>query len=397
MEFSDTNIIPYFQPILCAAANKIYSYEVLGRYIDNDGNIKSLGAFFSDPNTTHNEALRVDRIIRRKAMEQYAREKRTEYLFINIRLAWLDNYIDNHEELPTIQWAKELGIDPQNIVIEITEEEFVTEDAHLNILSYYKNEGCRIALDDYGKNASNIDRLAVLQPDIIKINIDYIHKSETSHHYRKYLKSLAIFAESMGIEILYEGVETPRQLEICMSSRGRLYQGYLIALPQASMTNAVVAHSVFSAAVDEAYKSQYKKYTRLDLLKSYLDTKVEVFLLENPCFYEKENIDEYLTILYQDIPAIRRVYICDKSGKQISYNFECNNKEIKYSGFLGSNWVWRGYFQEAMENFISGQKSGLSTSYRDFTSKKKIYTYFNAVTSDVYLFIDINKIPVVFN
>ena len=394
MEYTTENVIANFQPILCAATNQIYSYEILGRFIDKDGTVKSLGAFFSDANTTDEEALRVDRIVRRKAMEKYVQEKRTEYIFLNIRLAWLENFIDKPEELPTIRWAKELGIDPGKIVIEITEEEFNESDAHINILSYYKNEGCRIALDDYGKSASNIERLAFLQPDIIKINIDYIHKSEESYHYREYLKSLAAFAEAVGIEVLYEGIETQRQLEICMSSRGRLYQGFIIARPQASMNNAVINHNVFSTATDGAYNKQYKKFMHTDLLKSYLDSKVNVFLLENPTFYSNsEELDRYLSELCNELPELIRIYLCNKQGGQITCNYEWNSGEIKRRDYLGNNWAWRGFFHEAMEIFISGGKSGLSSAYRDFTSKKRIFTYFYALTDDIYLFADINRMP----
>jgi len=393
MEFSENNVIAYFQPILCAASNQIYSYEVLGRFLDNDGNVKSLGPFFSDPNTTHEESLRVDRIVRRKALEKYAKEKRNEYLFINIRLAWLDDYLDKPEQMPTIQWARELGIDPGRIVIEITEEEFNADDRHINIISYYKNEGCRIALDDYGKNASNIERLAFLQPDIIKIDIDYIHKSESSYHYREYLKSLASFAEAVGIEVLYEGIETQKQLEICMSSRGRLYQGYIIAYPQDTMTNAVTNYNAFSSSTDNAYDKQYKNFIHTDLLKSYLDSKIGYFILEHPRFFEKENIDIYLCGLCNEMPEVIRIYLCNKNGDQITGNFEWNPDVIRRDSFRGNNWAWRGFFQEAMQIFVSGRKSGLSGAYRDFSSKERIFTYFYELTPDIYLFADIKRVP----
>jgi EAL domain-containing protein (putative c-di-GMP-specific phosphodiesterase class I) len=396
MEFSEYNVTPYFQPILCAASNKIFSFEILGRFTDSDGTVKSLGPFFSDARTTHEEALRVDRIIRRKALEKYAQEKRTEYLFINIRLAWLDDYVDKPEKMPTIMWAREFGIDPGRIVIEITEEEFNADDRHINIISYYKNEGCLIALDDYGKNASNIERLAFLQPDIIKIDIDYIHKSENSYHYREYLKSLASFAEAVGIEVLYEGIETEKQLEICMSSRGRLYQGYLIAYPQVSMNDAVVNSNIFISSAYATHNKQYKTFEYTDLLKNYLDSKVGFFILENPEFYENENIDEYLYKLCCELPEVMRIYLCDKQGKQISCNFEWNSGEVKYQGFLGSNWAWRGFFQEAMETVISDRNSGLSSAYRDFSTKERIHTFFYKLTADIYLFADIKRMPIVF-
>jgi len=396
MKFSTDNVIAYFQPILCADSNKIYSYEVLGRYIDQNGIVNSLGAFFSDSNTTHEDALKIDRIVRRKAMEKYVQEKRTEFLFINIRLAWLKSFIGKPDALPTIQWARELGIDRGKIVIEITEEEFTIEDeqeaaAYLDILSYYKNTGCRIALDDYGKKSSNIDRVAFLQPDFIKINMDYIHKSTSSYHYREYLTSLAAFAEAVGIEVLYEGIETQQQLEICLGSGGRFYQGYMFAHPQPSMDNAEVNYNVFATVANDVYHKQYQRFIHSDSLKDDLDSKFVSFLLENPSFYTQENVNTSLSKLFQELPELLRIYLCNKYGEQITCNFEWNSGHVEqYDNYLGNHWTWRGFFQKAMEVVISGRKSGLSTVYRDFTTKERIFTYFYALTTDIYLFADMD-------
>ena len=397
MEFSSDNVVAYFQPILSADTNTIYAYEILGRFIDNDGSVKSLGPFFTDASTTHEDALRIDHLVRRYGMKKYAEENRTEYLFINIRLTWLDEYIDKPEEMPTLRWAREFGINPDRIVIEITEEEFNAQDSHINVLTYYKNAGCRIALDDYGKNASNIDRLALLQPDIIKINIDYIHKSQKSYFYREYLKSLAIFAEAVGIEVLYEGIETQQQLDICMSAKGRLYQGYFIAFPQASMGNAVVNHHVFSTATEAAYKLLRKKMIHTDLLKCYLDSKIMYFLIENPSFYEKADIDNYLIKLCSELPEVIRIYLSNKKGDQITHNFEWDSESVTLCDYRGKNWAWRVFFHEALEAFIAGRKSCLSGVYRDITTKKQIFTYFYALTDDVFLFVDINRMPYLFH
>ena len=392
MDFSQDKIIAYFQPILSVDSNSIYSFEVLGRYIDDDGNVKSLGPFFSDKDTTNEEALKIDRIVRRHALKKYAEEKRDEYLFINIRLAWLDQFADRPEELPTILWTREFGITPDRIVIEITEEEFNASDAHVNVLSFYKNAGFRIAIDDYGKSASNIDRIALIHPDIMKINIDYIHKSEKSYHYREYLKSLATFAEAVGIEVLYEGVETRQQLDFCMACKGRFYQGFLIAYPQASMNDAVFDKTVFSTSTEDSYSMLQKRITHRDILKSSLDSKVGHFLEANPLFYEKADIDAYFAKLCVEMPGVIRIYLCDRQGTQVTNNFELHPENVTLCDYRGRNWAWRGFFHEALEAFIEGRKSCLSSAYRDFSSKKRVYTYFYALSDDVFLFADIDRI-----
>jgi len=391
MNLTPDNVIAYFQPILSADSNNIYAFEVLGRYMDDDGEIKSLGSFFTDPGISHEEALRVDRIVRRYAMKKYAEEKRNEYLFINIRLAWLLPFLEKPEDMITLQWAKEFGIPNDRLVIEITEEDFNANEEYLRAIVHYKKAGCRIALDDYGKEASNIDRLAKLQPDIIKINIDYIHNSEKSYHYREYLRAMAVFADSVGIEVLHEGVETERQLDICISSKGRFYQGFLLAAPQSSMIDPVVNSFVFSALIATAYNAIQNKTADAEYLKNSLDGQIERFLLENPFDNEKINNDEYLIKLFGELQDVVRIYLCNKIGVQLSNNIERESEQIICRDYKNKNWAWRGFFHETIKAIIRGRKSCLSNPYRDFTTKEKICTYCYAITDDIFLFADMIK------
>jgi len=384
-------IIAYFQPILSADTKDIYAYEILGRYVDNDGNVKSLGPFFANPETSHEEALKMDRIVKRYAFKKYTEEKRGEYLFVNIRLAWLSPYVENPEEMITLQLVKEFGIAPEKLVIEITEEEFNASEEYIRAIVHYKRMGCRIALDDYGKSASNIDRLAKLQPDIIKINIDYIHNSEHSYHYREYLRSLATFADAVGIEVLYEGVETRRQLDICVSSKGRYYQGYLIAVPQPSMRDAVVNQSLLPESIVTSYLAIQKMTVDTESLKNSFDAYVERFLLENPFDGEKANNDPYLMKLFYELPGVKRVYLCNCKGVQFSNNIERQSSDIICRDCKDKNWAWRGFFHETTKAFARGRKSCLSNPYRDFTTKEQIFTYCYAISDDVFLFADITK------
>jgi len=393
MNYTQDNVVAYFQPILSAETNNIYAYEVLGRYIDNDGKVNSLGPFFTDPDTSHEEALRVDRIVRRYAMKKYVEEKRSEYLFINIRLAWLLPFVENPEDMVTLQLAKEFGIATEKLVIEITEEDFNSNEEYTRAIVHYKKAGCRVALDDYGKEASNIDRLAKLQPDIIKINIDYIHNSETSYHYREYLRAIAVFADSVGIEILYEGVETERQLDICISSKGRFFQGFLLAVPQASMRDTDTNMLVFSTLIAAAYSAIQTNAVNVESLKNSFDIYVENFFLENPFDREKINDDEYLKKLFCKLPEVIRIYLCNRKGVQLSNNIERQSGDIVCRDYKNKNWAWRGYFHEIIKAFIRGRKSCLTNPYRDFTTKEKICTYCHTINDDVFLFVDIIKEP----
>jgi EAL domain-containing protein (putative c-di-GMP-specific phosphodiesterase class I) len=389
MNIAPEKVIAYFQPILSADSKTVYSYEILGRYIDDDGDVHSLGPFFNDLNTTNEEVLQVDRLVRRYALKKYAEEKRSEYLFINIRLAWLIQYTDKPDLMLTLKWAEEFGISLKKLVIEITEEEFNASDAYIRAILHYKAVGCRIALDDYGKSASDIERLAEIKPDIIKINMDYIHSSEKSYHYREYLRSVADFAESVGIEVLYEGVETQEQLDICMALKGRFYQGFLIARPQPSMSSAVINETVFSESIENLYTVLQDKIRKTEALRKSLDSKIERFLAKNPFDSGKKDYDTYLAKLCEELSNVRLVYLCDSHGNQLTSNIISHSKNL--ATYKNKNWVWRGYFYEALKSVATGEKSCLSDAYHDFSTKEKVRTYSYAISSDIFLFVDIEE------
>jgi EAL domain-containing protein (putative c-di-GMP-specific phosphodiesterase class I) len=399
LELETTKIIPYFQPIIAVDTNEIYSYEVLGRYINHDGEVKSLGPFFADETVSSEEALEVDQIIRKKALEQYAREGREEYLFINLRLDWIAKYSERLDEMPTIVWSKEYGVNTNNLVIEITEEEFNADNETLiRVISHYRRVGCRIAVDDYGKQASNIDRLAMLSPDIVKLNMDYIHKSEKSYHYHEYLNMLTSFAKRVGIEVLYEGVETQKQLDICIDSNGRYYQGFLLSKPQPTMTNAVVNYDVFAASSFRSIMSLHDKASNISAQRKFWDVRVEKFLMENKFNIFLDDINDYFSKLFLEVSdSAKRIFLCNRQGEQLSYNIEMNGDGIKWNDYRRRNWGWRAFFQEAMIMLDAGMKSHLSSAYRDATTKEEIYTYSYAINTDLYMFIDIFKSKTLLN
>jgi EAL domain-containing protein (putative c-di-GMP-specific phosphodiesterase class I) len=296
-------------------------------------------------------------------MEQFARESSDEFLFINVRLQWcpahaeLADFYNQPEDIPTLTWAEEFNIPPEKLVIEITEEKF-NEDSELyrEVLRYYKGSGCKIAIDDYGKGASNIDRLAQIRPDIMKIDMDYVHQAENSFHHYEYLKSIAVFAESVGIEVLYEGIETQRQLEICMDSQGKYYQGFLLSRPSPSIVAARVDLVLFSKIFSNVITKFKRKLVDSNRLRDNFEAKIKVYIVEYPM--QTSDMDEYLETLLKVLPeTVKRIFLCNQQGIQISRNIERKDGGIKLPDFRRKNWAWRSYYQKALAVYESGKKA----------------------------------------
>lgn len=389
MKLEQDRLVPYFQPIIAADTRKIYSYEALGRYIDDDGNVKSLGPFFNDDNIPNEKILEIDHIIRKKALKHFAENAFEELLFVNLKLAWMVRFSGQPEKSPLMNWVKEFGIDPNKIVIEITEEELQADPLiSTTAIDHYKNFGFKIAIDDYGNRASDLDRLAMVSPDMIKLDMHYIHQSEKSNYYKEYLHSLTSFAQCVGIEVLYEGVENNNQFDICIEARGRFFQGFHIGVPQKSIFEMQINNKVIKSAFQRPIIILQNNAKRLSLLQSNLDENVNKFLDRRKDFSNIE-INSFVTGLCMHLPDyVVRACICNKYGRQISCNFEKHAKGSNMLDYRDKNWIWSRYFQEAANAFAAGRKSYISDVYRDVTSKKELHTYVFFLNEKNFIFLD---------
>ena len=232
--------------------------------------------------------------------------------------------------------------------------------------------------------------------------MDYIHNSEKSYHYHKYLRYISAFAESVGIEVLYEGIETQQQLDMCTSLNGRYFQGFLIAAPQPLSPVAVVNNDVFSASIKNNYVALFDDIIITEELRKYLDIQTERFLTENPFSLLTENpfspraagYDEYLEKLLRQLPDARLIYLCNINGRQATCNISKNKAGgiERLASYKNKSWIWRGYFRDALKAIATGQKSYLSEYYHDFSTKDKVRTYAYSIDGEFLLLIDFNKI-----
>ena len=71
--------------------------------------------------------------------------------------------------------AERYGIQHNRVVFEILEEiESITADQTKLTIRELKSMGFRIAIDDFGSDYSNFDRMLDLNPDYLKIDMKYV-------------------------------------------------------------------------------------------------------------------------------------------------------------------------------------------------------------------------------
>ena len=126
------------------------------------------------------------------------------------------------------------GIHPRHLVIELTETSLMENiEEAVGILHAIKALGVRIALDDFGTGYSSLSILSALPVDKLKIDQSFVRAIETDHASRAVIDAVIALANSLGLELVAEGIETEAALDYLRQRGCQLGQGYYFSRPLA--------------------------------------------------------------------------------------------------------------------------------------------------------------------
>jgi len=137
-----------------------------------------------------------------------------------------------HEIREMVQHLDGLGINPRNVVCEIIETQAMSTGTLRGIVKELRRHGIRIAIDDYGSEHSNIDRVEILSPDMVKIDGDWFRQLAGYPGSGQLISNLINSFKMKGVEVLVEGIETPEQLKKAIDGGTDYVQGFLLASPR---------------------------------------------------------------------------------------------------------------------------------------------------------------------
>jgi diguanylate cyclase (GGDEF)-like protein/PAS domain S-box-containing protein len=130
------------------------------------------------------------------------------------------------------QILDETGFDPQCLGLELTESVIMQDvEGHIPLLKQLKRLGLLISLDDFGTGYSSLSYLKRLPIDEIKIDRSFINGLIVDENDTAIVRTILAMARSLGIRVVAEGVETPRQYEYLVRHRCDEMQGYLFSKP----------------------------------------------------------------------------------------------------------------------------------------------------------------------
>ena len=228
---NEVEIDIYFQPIVNLASKKVLGFEALLRGFDSK--INSL----IPPNVLFSSAKKADILVELdRCCKEFAIKKLADYglqkdhlLFINIEPELID------QGKVGTNWIKKkahyYGVDPGNLVAEIKEGKVNNFANLIDFVKAYKDYGIHIALDDFGIENSNLDRLLTLEPHFIKVDRELIQNLNLDDRKFALLQVCEYISRKFGCIPIAEGVETVEEVKTILHTGIIFYQGFFFAKP----------------------------------------------------------------------------------------------------------------------------------------------------------------------
>ncbi|MBN2438129.1 MAG: EAL and GGDEF domain-containing protein [Deltaproteobacteria bacterium] len=244
-------IRPHFHPVVDLFSASVLGFEVLSRGVppmtmprDMFDEAKRLGVTWE-----LEMACRVSAFREISAMPD---EFRSHLYFINVSP---DVFNDPRlVERFTLSRLKDFGVDPRQLVIEITEEKLFDCFVQFgSLVAHYTNQGFKIALDDFGAGYSGLINLVASTPHYLKLDMAIVREVHKHDYKQKLVKAITALASSVNARLIAEGVECMEELEVLIRHGVRYVQGYIFGRPEP-------APYVLSEAWKKTLRSVVEKY-----------------------------------------------------------------------------------------------------------------------------------------
>jgi EAL domain-containing protein (putative c-di-GMP-specific phosphodiesterase class I) len=217
-----------FQPITQLSRSHVLGYEALVRGPAGTS-LQSPARLFSLAGRCE-LAFELDRACRRQAFAAARELPAGAKLFVNVLPSAM--YDPEFQGEGLIGLLADLGLSPERIVLEITEEYAIKNYSLFSeALENLTQMGFSIAVDDVGAGYSGLEKLAHLNPRYQKFDMQLVRNINASFIRREISRALSGFAEKMGSTIIAEGIETEEEKRTIMELGIDYGQGYLLGRP----------------------------------------------------------------------------------------------------------------------------------------------------------------------
>jgi diguanylate cyclase (GGDEF)-like protein/PAS domain S-box-containing protein len=144
------------------------------------------------------------------------------------------------------------GANPRRLKLELTESLLVDDvEEIIEIMTTLKNQGVGFSLDDFGTGYSSLSYLKRLPLDQLKIDRSFVNDILSDTNDAVIASTIVALGQSLGLNVIAEGVETDAQRSFLGNLGCLTYQGYLFSRPLPLNEFETLGKSFFTRPVED--------------------------------------------------------------------------------------------------------------------------------------------------
>jgi EAL domain-containing protein (putative c-di-GMP-specific phosphodiesterase class I) len=190
------------------------------------------------PQVAREDTMAVDSLCRTlHIFNTGALRRRTAKLFLSFQPGLFVHNNDTRREAELITHAaREAGMSPERIACKISRRGTSSAELPTALVDELRLHNFRIAIDEYGADERDAERLRLMRPDYVKFEAEWVRDFLENSAGSALLRHLVRTFLEQGILAIFEGLEDLRQVDICRNLEVPLLQGYALARPQIAPT-----------------------------------------------------------------------------------------------------------------------------------------------------------------
>ncbi|MBF0446632.1 MAG: EAL domain-containing protein [Magnetococcales bacterium] len=354
-DFYSLRVCSRFQRIFSASHQRGVGFEAYFRAIDSNGNLVNSRHIFSKA-VSEEDLVQLDRMRLLLHVKNFAASKMDDrWLFINIHSKVMLGRLE-----PDVQFLKDVldhtGVASHQVVVALREHQGNFETVLSRTLKEIRELGCLVLFDDFGGDSANLDLLWRLQPDIVKLDRDFLENASHDRRAKRMLYKLISLIHASGGLVLIEKIETEEESFTAMRLHADFLQGRfwgdLIEKPVRRVDHIQDEFDqnfqIIRKRCEEEFHCDDRRHNleMANFTGEFMDCAWSVA--------DGASLEDAAARLVE-MDRVERVYLLDNKGIQIGANvFSRGQKEILDRRYIpmadteGATWTRRTPFQDAM-------------------------------------------------
>ncbi len=220
-----------YQPIIDLASGKVLKMEALVRWTHPRLGIISPGVFITLAEETGHIRSIGEWSIRSaciQAKQWFDKSNIEMKISVNVSAV---QFMQQEVDKLILDALDQSNLLPRQLEVELTETALMTQiDVMRDVLNVFSSKGISIAIDDFGTGYSSLSYLHELPINCLKIDRSFI-SGLPSHKSKSIIRATKLLANSIGVDVIAEGIETLEQQKELLLLGCHIMQGYYYAEP----------------------------------------------------------------------------------------------------------------------------------------------------------------------